>query len=242
MEEIKKVLSIDMDYLVPDCIQLYNDLAGHERMRQGNYWENVYRERNCERFLSVDDNQLGLVRALLEKNAPNIPAENIMFAEEHDMILELLCSDAEKKDELLEVFNLDHHHDIYYENGKTLVDLYQSANIGNWVYYLGANGKLLRYNWVRNYSSCRFEESMQEFDFIVDQDSIFENLDVLLEQDFDYIFVCLSKDYFPDIFWDIFDDLRMMVEEIKEQEINVWDKAYCEGGKTRFIAGKGPSK
>ena len=238
MEEIKRVLSIDLDYLVPDCIQLYNDLSAYDRMREGDYWENVYKERNCRQFLSVDEDQLNLVWALLEKNIPDISPENIMFAEEHDMILNLLCTDPEKKDEILEVYNLDHHHDIYYENGKELVDLYSSANLSNWAYYLGAGGKLFKYNWLRNYSSARFEEDMRDFNFIVDQDSLFEDPSLLFEKHFDYIFICLSKEYFPDIFWDIFDELRCRAEEMKQCSIPVVNTPYCTGGRTRFIAGK----
>ena len=243
MEKIKRVLSIDMDYIVPDCIQLYNDLAGLSNMREGCYWDNVKRERNLEKFLSYDEKQYELVRELVKKNAPNIRTENIMFALEHDMILELLCDVPEKKDELLEVYNLDHHHDIYYgaeENYQ--VEHYQVANIGDWVYYLGFNKKLYKYNWLRNYSSDRFDDELQAgLDFIVTQDKLIESPDKILEIDFDYLFVCKSEEYLPDNFWHLFEELRHITEDIKGERITVWDKPYCIDGCTRFVAGKEPT-
>ncbi len=240
---IKNVLSVDMDYIVGDCINLYNDLVGTEGFREGNFWEIIREEMGFGKYLSYSKGKYELCKELVVKNVATLPKENVLFAKEHDMILELLCQRQEQAFEMLNVYNIDHHHDIYYDHGIYELEHYQLADLSNWVYYLGYNRKLYRYQWLRNEKSARFsDDNLKELCFIADQDSLIKSPEKLLEIDFDYVFVCLSTDFTPDIYWHLFDELRSEAEDAAGETFNVWDQPYCIGGRSRFIKGREPWK
>lgn len=241
--EIKNVLSVDMDYIVGGCINLYNDLVGNEDLQGDAFWERIREEIGLGKYLCYSKEKFEFCKRLVVKNAAALPKENVLFAKEHDMILELLCQRREQAFEMLNVYNIDHHHDIYYDHGVYELEHYQLTDLSNWVYYLGFNKKLYRYQWLRNETSGRFsEDNLRELCFIADQDSLIENPEKLLEIDFDYVFVCLSADFFPDIYWHLFDEIRGGAEEAAGETFNVWEKPYCIGGRSRFIKGREPWK
>lgn len=232
---IKKVLSIDMDFLMGPCINLYNDCAGNEEFHKGNYWEQLNIIRGIDKHLSYDENKLVLIIELLATQLRKLSEDKFFFAEEHDMILEHLCRE-DNKNEIFDIYNLDHHHDIYYApEQKSEVDRFDFACLANWVYYLGKNEKINKYYWVRNENSMAFPfEELRELTFPVDTDTYYRDLERLIsEVDFDYVFICRSSEYFPDKYNYLFDALLAMARAVKGWDYAVWNKPYCVDGKSR---------
>lgn len=61
---MNKVLSIDLDWILGDCISLYNDLVrGNVPILQ--LWEGIERERHCDKFLSYNKIYLEQLKNLL---------------------------------------------------------------------------------------------------------------------------------------------------------------------------------
>ena len=236
MSKVKKVLSIDMDYIMGPSIQLYNDCAGNDEFRQGKFWEKVNQLRGLDEFLKYDEKSLLYVMELFAKNAAALKPENIFFASEHDMILEFLCADEAKKDFRFDIYNVDHHHDIYYNpQQKSEVDRFDFACLANWVYYLGKNHKIEKYHWISNNLSQPFDKNeLHNLIFPVDFDTAKKRKN-LFDIDFDYVFVCRSAEYFPDKFKHFFELLRVTACGIHRQDFPVWNQDYCIDGKTRHV-------
>ena len=238
MSGVKKVLSIDMDYLMGPCINLYNDCAGSEEFQHGDFWENVDRIRGIDEHLSFDERKLVFLVELLAKQAKNLGKERFFFGEEHDMILEFLCGDKKKAGEVYDVYNVDHHHDIYYApNQKEDVDRFDFACLADWVYYLGKNNKINKYYWVKNPNSAEFpEQEIKNLTFPFDEETYCNDYAALLDIEFDYVFICRSNNYFPKKYNYLFDLLLKLVNSFKNHEFVVWNTPYCVDGKTRHVA------
>lgn len=230
---VKKVLSIDIDYLMSPCINLYNDCIGSDEFQHGNLWDKLNQLRGIDKHLAYDERSLVELTSLFCNQLRHVPKENIFFAEEHDMILEQL---SKIKGEKFDIYNVDHHHDIYYNpQQKSEVDRFDFACLANWVYYLGKNDKINKYYWVRNENSARFSDAERiELTFPFDDETYCQDL-IKLDHDviFDYIFVCRSNDYLPKKCDYLFDLFYRMACSTKNYNFFVWDKPYCVDGKSR---------
>lgn len=252
MSEIKNVLSIDIDYFMSPCIQLYNGCVpnimhkigdkfgqqetGHYGMHLEDFWKYMNEELFCEKFYSYDEIKFEKVQKLLLDKAKNIFNYNIYFGKEHDSILTFLCGDKAKKDCVYNVYNIDHHHDLYYHiKAREEIERFSFANLSDWVWYLYEFNKLNNYYWISN------EESQKPFFDIKDYkvlDTIYDIKDVseLENIDFDYIFVCKSEYYVPLKYHFLFDTLRLDVGKLKNTVFTVDNNSYCSD-KTRFPVG-----
>ena len=233
--DIKKVLSIDLDYIMGPSIMLYNDLVGNPEFQGKEVWDKIEDLRGIEKFLSYDDESLVFITKLFTKAVKDLPEDRIFFGKEHDMILEFLCGDPIKAEELFDVYNIDHHHDIYYgDRQREEVDRFDFACLANWVYYLGKNEKIAKYHWIKNEKSVPFpKDDIADLLFPVDFNM---KRDELLKLKFDYVFVCQSAGYLPKKFHEFFNLIKGIADSLKEKEYIVWKEDYCRDGKTRHIA------
>lgn len=240
VQKVKKVLSIDMDYVMAPCIDLYNDCAGMVEFEEGNFWERVNIIRGIDKYLSYDEKKFVGVLRLLAAQLRKLDKDRFFFAEEHDMILEFLCN-KNKSGEVFDVYNVDHHHDIYYgQEQKSEVERFDFACIANWVYYLGKNNLVNKYFWVRNENSSVFpREEVSGLSFPIDFDTYCGDLERLIREDieFDYVFVCRSNEYFPEKFNHLFDALYQTACAVKDYVFFIWNTPYCIDGKSRPVQG-----
>lgn len=252
MAEFKNVLSIDLDYIMAPCIQLYNNYVGdimnaleseygkEESGYYGSHLEEFWKWMNddlyCERFYMFDNTKFEQVSNLLYSKVEDISDKDIYFAKEHDAILTFLCNDEDKKDYTFNVYNIDHHHDIFYaEEAREKIEKYACSGLADWVYYLYDFGKLKHYYWISNEESkypLMKTEDYSEFNTIHDIQNILD-LDKI---HFDYIFVCKSEYYVPLKYHFLFDTMKENVEKIKSTKFLVDNDSYCNE-RTRFPVG-----
>lgn len=235
---VKKVLSIDMDYIVWECIQLYNDRIGNIEGAEGErFWDKINEIIDLQPFLKHDDKAFVMVLRLLCTQLRRLPAENFFFAKEHDMILNFLFDDPKKKGFMYDVYNVDHHHDIYYHpRQKEEVDRFDFTCLADWVYYMGKNETIHKYYWAKTPTSIPFpEEEMQHLTFPTDFETYSKDPQALFDIDFDYVFVCKSSEYFPKKFYSFFEAMRQSAEAVKGVEYPVCTQSYCRDGKSKHI-------
>ena len=235
MSKIKRVLSIDMDYIMAPSISLYEDLIGRPEFKGQSFWSQVNSIRNVDAHIEYDKGSLLFLIRLFSKSIAGLDPRNIFFCEEHDMILEFLTGDAGKSGEVFDLYNVDHHHDVYFnDRQKEEVERFDFACLANWVYYLGDNEKLAKYHWVRNAASSNFNEEDKK-DLLFPFEEILEGRDRLFDIEFDYVCVCKSNDYFPEKYHQFFYMLKEIAEGLKGGEFFVWNTDYCENGRTRHV-------
>lgn len=250
---LKNVLSIDMDYIMAPTIQLYNDAynlvesqgKNPQQMSYKEYWDAMEDITGVNEFLAYDEGKLQALTDLCLKVASEIPAENIYFGREHDSILTFLCGDIKKVDEIFNIFNIDHHHDIYYnDNQKANIYRFNYAMNANWVWYLKENKKLNLYYWIRNINSKRYpfingNGCMRDLDEIeFRQIGNISEVKDLMDKQFDYMFICRSDDYLPFKFQSVFSGLKTQIEQVTKKKFTIDNDLYCgDDARTRFPVG-----
>ncbi len=230
---LKRVLSIDMDYIMEPCIQLYNDLvAGYHNERD--IWERIKIERDIESHLEYNQSKLSFLFDIFLKALLEVDSDKVMFARNHDSILNLLCTE-EGKSQIYDIVNIDHHHDILYsEDGHREVENFDFTSLNNWVWYLNKYNRVRKYTWVKNPNSQEFVEPNTDFclDFIYE--STTDYLDPnLIEPRFDYVFVCCSPEWFPERYLHFFLILKQMAFNVKGIEYETRMDRYCVDEKSR---------
>ena len=207
---MNKVLSIDLDWILGDCISLYNDLVrGNVPILQ--LWEDIERERHCDKFLSYNKIYLEQLKKLVVKLKP----KQIYWGNDHSSIILAIKDALDKKiiSAPFILYNIDHHHDINYSpQQEEIIDKYDMANCGSWVSYLNKYELIDEYFWIKNKYSTdyhgqkQFSPKRQEIE-LKNQDT----LNFLLNEDFDIIYITSSDCYIPPKFYGILEDFKNMV-------------------------------
>jgi hypothetical protein len=168
------VLSIDIDYAYSPTISIYEDYVEGSRISLLEQMD-IFKENNLP-MPRLNKKKLKLLKSVMrEKTNLDTP---IVIAEHHHQIVPFL-----PKDEPFNIFNFDHHHDVYYEGWHSIDELDE----GNWVYFLQDN-PIIKYTWFRNKDSEDFPKDMSlkfETEEVYDFD-----LDDL--PNFDLVFGCSS--------------------------------------------------
>ena len=227
-----KVLSIDMDYILSPCINLYNDMINASKSPE-KLWDTVNQVRQIDAHIDFDkDNLQFLFKAFTSALFKLSSQGTVMFATNHDAILFELASQKYEND-VFEVYNIDHHHDIYYsKEAMNEVMRYDIATVGTWVWYLDKYKKMKQYNWVCNKNSTFPDKeltSCAKMDAFLKEGitKIFE------EEEWDVIFVCNSPHWFPRTYDIYFNMLIDIYKNYSGKEVKVVEEIFSPNGKAR---------
>ena len=100
MQKTKKILSIDMDYILAPCINLYNDMVLASNSPE-KVWENINNLRNIDKHISYDNENLQYIFNVFTSALSKLKDKsNVTFATNHDAILFELGSQKYEKDVL----------------------------------------------------------------------------------------------------------------------------------------------
>lgn len=228
-EKVVNILSIDMDYILAPCINLYNDMVKAANNPK-QMWDEINRIRNIDSHISYDDSNLRYIFNIFSLALKKLKKpENVSFAYNHDAILFELAS-KKRQNEKFNVFNIDHHHDIFYgENQKDSVDKYDVANVGSWIWYLDKYEKLEQYNWIKNSNSI-----CENINFKILKDGTQTEMQHIFDvKEWDYIFVCNSPHWFPRKYDNFFFMLIDLYENITGLNAKIEENVFCPNGISR---------
>jgi hypothetical protein len=232
MQKIIKVLSIDMDYILEPCIELYNDLVNEKSPRQ-DLWNFMNSVRQIDEHLKYNDRNLNFIFDAYSKCLKNIRNKNkVIFANSHDAILfELTKKDY--YDSTFNIINIDHHHDIFYNpQSAEDVDKKDIVYCGNWVWYLDKYKLVKDYTWISNYNSQKFNH---EDVLSCNLKTIIQPNKYILDSNVDVIFVCKSPQWLPQKYDVFFDILKQLHENINKVEAKVIYELYSNGKPKPYI-------
>ena len=226
-----KVLSIDLDYIMAPCIELYHGLQWCEN--PNSRWSAFFDNTDFkEHQFYIDQGNLLYCYDLFLKALDN--CKSVSFGYEHDELLYVL---QDKED--IEIINIDHHDDVFGEDYDGNVEReyvglvkHDRVNEGNWGAWLHTQKKLDSFTWIRNENSRNFNQHNdlnkevlgKKYKAFLRDDYEFE------DYNFDHIFVCLSPQYVPKNHWHYFTMFIMAYEQItgKTVDINSFAKRKFE--------------
>ena len=140
-----------------------------------------------------------------------IDIKNILFSQAHANIFYIL-DPLLKKQEIVDLVTIDHHHDIWYFNDQLPINSFQSST---WLgYYLRKKNFINNVFWLANYDSIRTGKSgCPPIDDAIH--IMYDIKDVQFEK-FDYIFVCNSPHYSNSLNESAYETLVNIVMHIKK--------------------------
>lgn len=185
MNKTLKILSIDWDYFINASLEqrmlLFPDCPSenYSKAIQNLIWSGRYSD---PKLTKININQQALNK--LEKFLLNIK-KPIYLAETHTFCYHLIKTKKQPHQKLI-LTNIDHHHDIYNKSNK------EEINCGNWLYHIIKDHPTGEYTWLKNTDSELYNKNK-----ITKKLKITDNIDTILNQDYDIIFICQSAMWSP---------------------------------------------
>ena len=157
-----KILSIDCDFFMKPCINLYNHLvkSGDSNFTHDYTWKNIFDELDCERFMSHDEENFNFMLSVID--GLKCP---IYVGLDHHSILKAIDLTYQKTNNEFcgpfDIVNIDHHHDIAYKPQDVRdVFNFDCVSCGDWVSYLEYHDLLNSYYWICNNNSKPYDTSL----------------------------------------------------------------------------------
>ena len=210
---MKNIVTIDFDIIMGPSIDGYNDLITEDMpMRElskrfpyfGMAEADLYVYEYVTRYLT------DILMHIEDK-------DKIKFISTHELVYHICKKETEK----FNLVNIDHHHDINYNNdwSKPIIDI----NEGNWVKRLFDMNKVNKYAWIGNSNSVMFD---------IDQCPFKEQIEMTILRDYnlgelsgrtDELICCMSADYIPPLYHPLFLAWRAIAEEIMDTDYLIID-------------------
>jgi len=223
------VLSVDMDYILSPCINLYNDMV--KLMNRDKMWDNINEVREVDKHLSYDEEKLKYIfKTIMNAVVKNKDAK-VVLADNHDAILFELSKEKYIEGKV-NVYNIDHHHDINYNGGQIRdVDVYDSPSICNWIWYLDKYEIVNEYHWIRNNNSDTYKGPKLKGNY-----SEYNKMLNVNEIAYDVIFICNSPQWLPKKYDHFFEMLKTSIELITNKTIEIESRNYVTMSKGKTLA------
>lgn len=195
------VLSIDFDIIMAPSINLYNSMVPQA------HWEDLLKTlpnlATTPADLNIYSKILRYLLRTVDKTSP------IYIAYSHSFIKDYLQYDYD-----LNIVNIDHHHDIFYDEKDKECKL-QDCTCANWVKYFYDQGQLKNYTWVHNDNSFdpNFEVNFK-YNKIPFKEFEFAN-------SYDKYFICLSPEWVPPYYHSLFYTLLDCLNEKNDYHLEI---------------------
>ena len=183
---MKKILSIDLSFVMSPSIDEYEDWVRHSTWPSKKIqWEMFVKKMGYEPE-SCPKREKYLVE-VLKGVLPSLSSpEHLVFSSNHSDIVERISGHKD-----LIIHNIDQCHDIYYEEWSSPTHL----DSHNWVWWLDKNEQIESYSWFGNKNSREYEGHM---DLGCSFFKTHERRDSAQPMDDpDFVFVCESPEWVP---------------------------------------------
>ena len=208
------ILSIDFDIIMEPTINYYNGWTGKG-------WKNILKENPGFITAKASFFNFNLILHILEKILTY--NTSIYVAYDHKTIVDFLENDSD-----LTIYNIDHHHDLSYGEKQTKEDTLNHLNCGNWAKYLFDNNQMKKYVWLKNNNSIEFSDDYldkNEYNYEIKSFNNFVHED-FFDINFDKVYICLSPEWVPPYYFDLFMGLIEWIEIKFDTKININKKGY----------------
>tara|TARA_B100000941_G_scaffold290507_1_gene272725 strand:+ start:2381 stop:3055 length:675 start_codon:yes stop_codon:yes gene_type:complete len=96
---------------------------------------------------------------ILTSKCVNVDEDKILFSQYHIDVLDLI----KKIHHPLSIYNVDLHHDIFYENQTSIAEVKSGVvSSADWVLWCLLNKRVESYTWIKQHNSEEFSEDMLE--------------------------------------------------------------------------------
>lgn len=227
------ILSVDFDFVMEPCIQLYNDFI-HTLANYSQLWDEIFSKTHCEKFLKINEDNYSFLLSVLSKlQCP------VYIGVDHTNILRSIDEryGTDTIHPTFSITNIDHHHDILYSN-RDLPKLkkYNFPQAGTWVGYLWLQQVLHSYRWIRNENSQLYDNNLN-LNFPDFSSDTKEGFNIDNSNLYDMCYISLSVEWIPPQSIPVLIEFLKTVKQIFPT-ITWYDGDYLSYQKFRGIAEK----
>ena len=195
------VVTIDLDIIMEPNINLYNDWVGTE-----SYIDDFIKDHSLLENIKANFYIYEYLTRYIIKTIKKLSANKVFFITNHDTIINYI----EKG--IVNLYNIDHHHDIFYGEDEEINLPLLTPSCGNWVKYLFDNKKIKQYTWIKNSNSIEPTNNITKVYKHTTNLLKLVNLNELAENT-DMLFICASPEWVPTNFMPLFDSWIAICEE-----------------------------
>lgn len=190
-------------------INFYNDLVNEE-------WSVSGIEKEYPMVAAVLPPDFGIyqyITKFMVQLFQHLDKNKIFFVRDHNKVVDLLKGNTN-----VSLCNIDHHHDVGYED-VTPLTIIRFPDVGDWVKYLKDEKIVSSYTWIHNPNSEFPDEGLNIYlnkDYELQQ----VNLDLFTDQ-VDMLIICNSPEWIPALYQPLFDTWVSMAEAWYKTEFEV---------------------
>ncbi len=190
------VLSIDFDIIMAPDIGLYNPL-----IRAGSEEKNVTLKKLCEDFpmlnnCRADLNHYQKIVNFLINNIKHLNPKDIRVSFTHEDIKHLLSGLSN-----VNMFSIDHHHDLGYVNPEDDVEENIPCTCANWGDFFLRDKTITHFTWLKNTNSSEHPIYSKDSRITTFNLSDYDLNDI---PKIDKLFLCLSPEWTSEAFFPLF--------------------------------------
>ena len=190
---VKRILVIDMNFIMFPCIKLYFDSVNPDE-HSTITWQSLEERKDIDQFLTIDkDAFLNIIKILRNNVNATVKFEPVEY--QKDIIDKLVLDDDGI---MYEIFNLDFYHDLFvdFKRDKQKLKHFNKYNDMNWIGYIDAKEKLFSYYWISCPNSPVLSPELK-FNTERIQHISYYKLSEYLNYGFDEIYVSYSPNLVP---------------------------------------------
>ena len=215
VNNLKRILSIDFDIIMAPSIELYNDKV------PGLSQEKLIEVFPILEYCQADMSHYQKLLSYLLEIVPKMSPDNIHIAFSHQTILKYIPKDEENH-----IVNIDHHHDLGYEE-----DLIEKKmdTCANWAKSLFLRNQIESYTWMNNSNSSKLPENIEN------RTKFKEKIHIRDFRDFDMsypvpdiLFICLSPEWVPLNYRPLFYSMLDVINTLTGRFYQLEEAENCE--------------
>lgn len=220
---IMNILTIDLDFIMSPCIDLYNTETVYYIPGEMSWMANNVNERDVK----ISKKNLKYISNIIKESINFLKFEQISFTISHDGILYPLEVLANEKNPF-NIINIDHHHDIFYSQQDVgTIEYLNMATPSAWILYLDKYRLIKEYTWIANKNSTEFKEidipsRPRNFNFVMNT----KNPTIDLEN-IEHLNITMSPQWLHPLFYKLFWDFVNLIQNYYKKEVKIINQAYC---------------
>ena len=211
-----KILTIDFDIIMAPSIGIYNDLVPKYTI------EELVEKNKYIALATIDYLHYKRLTGLLLHYIQQLSQDNIIFIIDHEQVLDYIPNH-----EKIELINIDHHHDLGYNQtaAQTVLSTVE-PDCSTWVKYLFDNNQLQSYTWINNSNSI--EPLFDETKRILTEKYPLQNCEDLFTAigKIDKLIICLSPAWIPPEIRNLFDTWVELTSTFYNNKMKIQEPSY----------------
>lgn len=211
---MNNILSIDLDIVFSPYVGLYNNLVG-DIYNVDYIWERISQIYDIKNFFPNEEYKKLIIDII---NHYKTQVDTVYIGEDHSSILNALNEEKNnfKKPYKFNIYNIDFHHDIIYNDGDIVTIPLGLSSCANWIGFLNYFNFINSYTWWKSPQSTfkvfELTDKFRDFSPVNLKQYEFSNL-FPTNLKIDMLYITFSAPWIPPKYYSVIQDILSNVDK-----------------------------